>query len=316
MPILPPRRHPRVATGLLLWAAMTLVVGLGAACSSDSGTEEPAPDETSTTVPAGPEAAVSQRRPEAMNGLALVDDDLWIADNTGGEILRVELASGEILARYGAEAGVEGPDDLAADGDGHLFWTSFTTGDIGRLDPATGATDNLGNIGPGANAITFHDGRLLVTRAVTADGLWEVDPTGASPPREITPTLGNVNGFDVGPDGLLWGPAYDQTDGTGRLVTIDPATGVVTEVLPWSGFPTAVKVADDGIVYVVSVPARLDRFDPATSTLEAVAVPATDAVDNLVVAEDGTVIISGFLGNTLSIVDPDTGEVTTRTVGS
>jgi hypothetical protein len=40
------------------------------------------------------------------------------------------------------------------------------------------------------------------------DALWEIDIAGAKAPRLIAKDMGGFNGFEVGPDGMLYGPLW------------------------------------------------------------------------------------------------------------
>jgi hypothetical protein len=61
----------------------------------------------------------------------------------------------------------------------------------------------------GANPITFSDdGRLFVARDFMGTGLYELDPNGVKPPRPIDEKLVNLNAYDFGPDGRLYGPIF------------------------------------------------------------------------------------------------------------
>jgi hypothetical protein len=42
------------------------------------------------------------------------------------------------------------------------------------------------------------------------DALYEVDPDGIMAPRLIAQNLGNLNAFDFGADGFLYGPLVDH----------------------------------------------------------------------------------------------------------
>ena len=78
------------------------------------------------------------------------------------------------------------------------------------------------------NPIAFNDdGRLFVGQAFFGDGLFEVDPALVDPPRVVIPDsatppfASQLNGFDFGPDGMLYAPQPFLS----RIVRIDPDTG-------------------------------------------------------------------------------------------
>ena len=50
--------------------------------------------------------------------------------------------------------------------------------------------------------------------------------SGAAAPRLIVKDMGGFNGFEVGPDGMLYGPLWFK----GQVVKIDPANGAITVI--------------------------------------------------------------------------------------
>lgn len=321
-------RLPRTSRALSI--AVICVLPL-AACSSDdedSATSTDTSDQrTATTDAAGPaggsDTATSaglappltypaagaadesgdQTPPVGTNGIVLgPDGTLWIADGEGNQLIEVDAESGEVLARYPAPEGAW-PDDLAFDADDLLYWTGFESGQIGRIDPASGEHVLFSEVPPGANPITFtDDGRLLVGLAVTADGLYEIDvETGEA--TQLAAEVGNVNGFDVAADGFLYGPAA-----TGEVVRIDTATGdVVDTVADGIGFSGAVREGPDGALYVlVAAPEpAVRRLDLESGELTDVAALDTQLVDNLAVTDDGTLYVTTFNRAAVIVVAPD-----------
>ena len=262
-----------------------------------------------------PAGDVDQTSPKGSNGVAWDGQRLWVADLTGGQILAVEPRTGSILGRFGEQAGVTGgPDDLAVGPYGAIYWTGFNDGTIGRLG-ADGKGRAIANVGAGANPIAFSpEGKLFVGRAVTAEGLYEVDPAGVAPPRLVTATTGNVNGFAFGFDGAIYGPRYSAQEGS--VVRIDPNTGETSEIVGGLGFVAALKFGPGGKAYVLSsVPEQLLSVDLSTRQVSPYAMPATRAVDNLAYDDDGSFVVSGFNEPVLSIIPPGGTEVHSMRIG-
>ncbi len=69
-------------------------------------------------------------------GLAVVDDRLWVAVQSTGEVDRLNEAGDEIDVRV--TSGVGGSPTWFADGDGTL-WVTDNDGAVARIDPATGS---------------------------------------------------------------------------------------------------------------------------------------------------------------------------------
>lgn len=262
-------------------------------------------------LPTGP---VDQTSPKGTNGVAWDGRRLWVADLAGGEILVVDPRTGAIEGRFGAAQGVTKPDDLAIGPDGAVYWTGFEDGIVGRLGP-DGTSTTIAQVGPGANPIAFSpDGSLYVGRAVTADGLFRIDPRGDATPVTVAESVGNVNAFAFGPDGALYGPSFQAQKGS--LVRIDPQTGQVTTVVDVPGFPSAVKFGVDGRAYVLSsAPVGVVAVDLATRQVTPYATPSTPAVDNIASDGDGSFVVSSFTGPRLSVIPPAGGAVRTITIG-
>jgi sugar lactone lactonase YvrE len=77
--------------------------------------------------------------------------------------------------------------------------------------------------------------------------LYEVDPSGANPPRLIAQGLGGLNAMDWGADGLLYGPLSFA----GQVVRINVDSGVIAPVPGGFGLPTAANFDSRGRLYVV-----------------------------------------------------------------
>ena len=118
--------------------------------------------------------------------------------------------------------------DLALSPGGTLYGISFTT--LYTIDPSSGAAVEVGSLGlTNANALAFDgDGKLF--GATDVGGLFEVNvSTGLA--TAIGPFGGGLRSdgdIVFAPDGTLYGAALDQ--GTGVLVTINPANGQATRV--------------------------------------------------------------------------------------
>jgi hypothetical protein len=127
----------------MLLAALGLIV---------SGCIEPSDDEK-------PEAITVLVQGSPIDGAAGIifdsKDQLHISSIVGREIVVMDPETGEILDRLGPDVGVEGPDDLIFGPDGSLYWTSFLTGEVGRLSPDGVCTSQF--VAPGVNPITFSD---------------------------------------------------------------------------------------------------------------------------------------------------------------
>ncbi len=234
------------------------------------------------------------------------DGRLWVASVLGRELAVIDPDSGTVLERYGPEDGVECPDDVTIAPDGTAYWTAICTGEVGAR--ASDGSVRRQQVGPGVNPVTLSDdGRLFVARDFLGDGLYELDPGFAAPPRRIRETLGWLNGMDWGPDGGLYGPIWTG----GRIVRADPESGDLETVADGIGVVSAVKFSPAGELHASSyTTGEMLRIDRATGEREVVGrVPP--AVDNLAFDSRGRLFASHARdGAIYEILD----DVSTRTV--
>ena len=327
-------RRRRTARGGALIAGVALLAG---ACGTDTtdtpSAGTPPPSATVSTIvgvdPGAP--AADQTPPSGTNGIQYLDGHLWIADYHGDQIVVADADDGTILTRFGADAGVTGgPDDLVTAPDGTVYWTAYDAGGVGHLT-LDGRSRTIAALPAGTNPIAWStDGSLYVGLAVIADGLYEVTPPRNGDeevePRQIAEAVGNVNGFDVGPGGFIYGPAYG---GEGSVVRIDPNDGSTETVADIPGFPVAARFAEDGkLLVLANLPSALYEVD--LSTLPADDDPAADedaraevatkaeleleVTDNFAIAPDGTIYVTAFDVPTVLVLRTD-GSTETLTIG-
>lgn len=241
------------------------------------------------------------------NGLAFdTQDRLHIASVMGREIIVMDPRTGEILDRLGPEVGVETPDDITFGPLGSvyqddIFFTAIFTGEVGRLAP-DGTKITVGQVYPGVNPITFSDdNRLFVAHDFfTAAGFFEVDPDGILPPTMLDPNFYNLNGFDFGPDGLLYGPIFQE-----RILKIDVDSGPpplwFEDVLnPFAS--AAVKFNARGRMFALNID-QVVRINPDTGDVKVVA-HVGHGLDNLAFDSRGRIYVSSFLSGAIYRVLP------------
>ena len=221
--------------------------------------------------------------------------------------MAIDPESGAIVSRWGADDGVNGPDDLAFGPDGSVYWTDIAVGEVGRRTP-DGVTSIVGAPGPGANPITFSDdGRLFVSQCFLDDHLFEIDPDGVAEPRLINDELGpgcGLNGMDWGPDGKLYGPRWFR----GEVARVDVDSGAVETVATGFRIPAAVKFDSEGRLHVLDTQAgevvRLDHRRAARARSWVVPGPASTTWPSTV---DDRIFVSSFVdGSIVEVTGPDT----------
>jgi sugar lactone lactonase YvrE len=302
------------------------LVGGVVGCSGDDDAASPGPTTASTTTapPVTAKPLADQTSPKGANGLTFDrDGTLWVADGTGSQIVGVDPASGAILHRYGRAFGVTGPDDLAFDADGRLWWTSVGAGTVGRItDPGAPDAANkvVAQLGPGMNPVTVSpDGRVFAARLLMQDDhddeLYELDPHDRKPPRRVLDRAGNLNGFAVGPDGRIYAPRVGiQKDGT--VVAIDPDSGKVDELAGGMTGNVSVKLDAGGTIYVLTVlPGTVSTVDPRSGKVTAFAKLPGDIADNMAFDSHGDLYVSAFNQPTVWRVDPEGKVTATLTLG-
>lgn len=245
-----------------------------------------------------------------LHGLAVEADGTLLAGSVVGQaIYAVNPQTGEVTTRIGPPDGMA--DDIAFGPDGVMAWTGYLTGKV-FIQERGGSPRMIASGLPGANSLAFdRTGRLFFTQVFLGDALFEADVTGAAPPRLIAKDLGGFNGFEAGPDGMLYGPLWFRN----AIVRIDPATGAVTPVADGFDVPAAANFGPDGALYAIDTrTGEVKRIDIASGAVSRIATLAP-ALDNLAIAADGTLYVSNMADATIYEVKPD-GAVRTVVRGS
>ena len=221
------------------WLALTAAVALACATLVSA-----APRTASAADPPGTTTSkvlVKGAAIHGANGLAIDQKGrLLVASVWGREIRALDRTTGSVLKRYGPTIGgkdLGAPDDVAVAPDGSICWTDILGGYVRCL--RTDGTVDEQLVHQGVNPIAFTpDGRLFVGLAFFGDALYELDPDLVQAPRVVLPDsgippwIGQLNGFDFGPDGLLYSPRPFSGD----IVRIDvdavaPAVEIVASGL-------------------------------------------------------------------------------------
>jgi sugar lactone lactonase YvrE len=225
---------------------------------------------------------------------------LYAGSVVGHSIYRVDTATGEITSFVGAPDGMA--DDLVFLADGTVVWTSIQHGVV-RARKGDGPVRKLADL-VSVNSINVRkDGRLFVAQVFGGDGLWEIDPAGAKPPRLILKDLGGFNGFDVGPDGKLYGPLWFKR----QVVRIDPDSGALDVVADGFDTPAAANFDSKWNLYVLDTArGEVVRVDIRSHEKQVVAKLAT-ALDNLAIDSRDRVFVSNMADNGIQEVDVRSG---------
>ncbi|WP_418118815.1 hypothetical protein [Variovorax sp. 350MFTsu5.1] len=298
--------------------ALTATLALLGACSSLSppASAPPSPTQSApTTRPASwaaPEALVAPSAFAGVHGLAVDAKGRLLAGSVlGNTMWEVDRSTG--AARVFIDAPEGQADDIAVGPKGELAWTNYLMGMLRYRESDTAPMRVLAKDLPGLNSLDFdrRNGRLYASQVFLGDTLWEIDREGQKPPRLIRKDMGGFNGFEVGPDGMLYGPLWFK----GQVVKIDPANGNMTVIADGFKIPAAANLDGKGNLWVVDARSgELVRVELATGR-KTVAKQLRPSLDNLAIAPDGTIYVSNMANNEVQAFNPATGELRTLTSG-
>jgi virginiamycin B lyase len=201
-----------------------------------------------------------------------------------------------------------GPHDVAPAPDGTVWYTAQRSGELGRLDPATGRTEHI-PLGRGSaphGVIVGPDGAAWVTDS-GLNAIVRVDPKSKAvkvfPVPVGTPYVNmNTATFDGG--GVLW-----WTGQSGYYGSVNPATG---ESRAWPAprgrGPYGIAATPGGDIYYVSLAgSHLARIDTKTGAATVIEPPTpTQGARRVWSDSKGRLWISEWLSGQVSMHDPVT----------
>lgn len=265
--------------------------------------------------PAGwgtPEVLVAPSSFTGVHGLAVDAKGRLLAGSVVGNAMwEVDRASGAAKVMI---AGPEGQsDDIAVGPKGELAWTNYLMGMVRYRESDTAPMKVLAKDLPGLNSLDFdrRNGKLYATQVFLGDALWELDTAGVKPPRQIAKGMGGFNGFEVGPDGMLYGPLWFK----GQVAKINPENGAITVINSQFKVPAAANLDGKGNLWVIdTATGELCKVELATGRKTVVKQMKT-ALDNLAIASDGTIYVSNMADNSIEAFNPATGQSRMLTSG-
>jgi sugar lactone lactonase YvrE len=135
------------------------------------------------------------------------------------------------------------------------------------------------------------------------DALYEIDVEGAKPPRKIMEKMGGLNGFEFGPDDMLYGPLWFK----GQVAKVDVDKAKLSVVADGFKIPAAVNFDSKGNLFVVDTAlGQLVKVDPKSGSKQ-VAAQLKPSLDNLAIDDKDRIYVSNMADNGIQEVDPETG---------
>ena len=270
---------------------------------------------SSATRPAAwgaPEALVAPSSFTGVHGLAIDAKGRLLAGSVVGySMWEVDRQTGAAKVLIPAPEGQA--DDIAVGPKGELAWTNYLMGMVRYRESDTAPMKVLAKDLPGLNSLDFDrkNGKLYASQVFLGDALWELDVAGVKAPRLIAKDMGGFNGFEVGPDGMLYGPLWFK----GQVVKIDPANGAITVINSEFKVPAAANLDGKGNLWVVDTrTGELCKVELASGR-KTVVKQLKPALDNLAIAPDGTLYVSNMADNSIEAFNPATGALRTLTSG-
>jgi len=245
-----------------VWVAAGLTTLTMAGCSSDD-------DATDTTA------------------ASLVEPEVTAASPTASARDSAELPGELVVERYAVPAGSR-PHDVAPAPDGTVWYTGQNSGELGRLDPATGEVTEI-DLGAGARphgVIVGPDGAPWITDG-GLNAIVRVDPDTdevTTYPLPASHPSANLNTAVFTPDGTLW--FTGQAGVYGRLASGADAVEVFDA--PRGAGPYGITITPAGDVYYASLAGNhIARVD-TTAGVATVVEPPTRAQGSRRVWSDST----------------------------
>lgn len=231
-------------------------------------------------------------------------DRLYAGSVAGARLYRVDAEDGSVTTEVPPPKGMA--DDMEFLPDGTLVWTAISQNAVRARKPGGEIVDLATDL-VSVNSIAYResDGRLFVAQVFGGDGLWELDPEGEKPRRNILTDMGGLNGFDIGPDGMIYGPLWFKQ----KVVKIDPDSGEMTTVAEGFHTPAAANFDSNWNLYVLdTATGQVYRVDIKTGEKEVFATLKT-SLDNLAIDSRDQIYVSNMADNAIHRIDAKTGEV-------
>ena len=287
------------------WKLGLLVISLGLAACTVMPPTRPA-------AWAAPEVLVAPSSFHGVHGLAVDAKGRLLAGTVvGSSMWEVDRTTGATKVFIAAPEGEA--DDIAIGPKGEMAWTSYLQGIVRYRENDAAPIRILAKDLPGINSLAFDqkNGKLYASQVFLGDAMHEIDVAGVKPPRLIAKDIGGFNGFEVGPDGMLYGPIWFK----GQVAKMNPADGAITVINIEFKIPAAVNLDGKGNLWAVDTnTGELSKVELATGK-KTVMKQLNPAIDNLAIAPDGMIYVSNMADNSVQSYNPTSGDVRLLTGG-
>lgn len=287
------------------WKLGLLVISLGLAACTAIPPSRPA-------AWAAPEVLVAPSAFHGVHGLAVDAKGRLLAGTVvGSSMWEVDRTTGATKVFIAAPEGEA--DDIAIGPKGEMAWTSYLQGIVRYRENDAAPIRILAKDLPGINSLAFDqkNSKLYASQVFLGDAMHEIDVTGIKPPRLIAKDIGGFNGFEVGPDGMIYGPIWFK----GQVAKMNPADGAITVINSEFKIPAAANLDGKGNLWVVDTnTGELSKVELTTGK-KTVMKQLKPAIDNLAIAPDGMVYVSNMADNSVQSYNPASGELRLLTGG-
>lgn len=223
-------------------------------------------------------------------------------------LVAVTLQAEPTITEYPVPEGSH-PHDVAPGPDGRVWYTAQHTGEVGWLDPATGATRHI-PLGSGSKphgVIIGPQGEVWITDS-GLNAILRIDPDSEEVSRYPLPEntgYANLNTATFDAKGALW-----FTGQSGVFGSLEPATGRIKVYnAPRGRGPYGIDTSPDGYVYFASMAGSyVGRVDPAGGRVIVLEPPTRGQGARRVWADSqGVLWITGWNSGDLIRYDPRSG---------
>ncbi|MBW4630910.1 MAG: hypothetical protein KME30_03100 [Iphinoe sp. HA4291-MV1] len=247
--------------------------------------------------------------PSPFKGLNGINFDakgqLYVGSVVEQTTYRVNVVTGEYKVFLDRPKGQA--DDFIFTPSGQIFYTALLNGEVRTFDPQTGNFKTLASGISAIDAIARNaEGRIFVAQSLSLQntGLYELDPTGATPPRLIL-NLPGLNAFEFGADGLLYSPLQF----TGEIVRINVDTGTVERVASGLVSPIAVKFNSKGELFALDTATGQVLYVNTITGQTQEKARLQPGLDNLAFGPNDLLYATNFVDSDINEVNTETGKV-------